>query len=211
MRTQRWIVTPFLALVLTATGCGRGALQPTGSDTRYRSFTGSSYATHGDEFSLIVDTRASRIAERQEFLPLLIAYVSKSDQRTRLLRESFVLETTDGTRLPAVAYREFEDDYARQNFDIRASRDFLEALNGRYPDPPFRQRDLEFYPPRGSGAAPREDIEIRNGEMAVGFLYFRLPDQDLLDESGSCRMLFTPGDEDTRYIIELQVYRAEKK
>lgn len=211
MRTQRTVVALSVALVLGLAGCGRGALQQTRTDTRYPSFTGTAYASNGEDFSLTVDTRASRLAERQEFLPLLVAFLNKSKQRTQLLLESFVLETTDGTRLPAVAYREFEDDYARQDVDIRAGRVFLEALNGRYPDPPFRQRELEFYPPRGSGIVPRKDIELRTGELAVGFIYFRVPRQESLDDSGTSRMLFSPVEDDTQYVIELQVYRNKSK
>ena len=211
MRTQRPVVAVALVLAgLILAGCGRGALQPTHADTRYRSFTGTAYASNGEDFSLIVDTRASRVAERQEFLPLVVAFLNKSDERVAVFRESFVLETTDGTRLPAVAYTEFEENYARQNMDIRASRDFLDALNGRYPEPPFRYRELEFYPPRGSGTVPREDIDLGNGELAVGFIYFRLPHQDALDDYGNSRVLFTPGEDDTQYVIELQAYRTKK-
>ncbi len=154
--------------------------------------------------------RASRIAERQEFLPLLVAFLNKSESRVELFRESFVLETSDGTRLPMVGYREFEDDYARQSVDLRAGNDFLNALNGRYPDPPFRHRALEFYPHRSSGVVPRDDIELGQGEMAIGFLYFRLPNEETLDEHGNCSVLFTRSGDETQYVLELQVYKAAK-
>jgi len=58
---------------------------------------------------------------------------------------------------------------------------------------------------------PRDDIELGQGEMAIGFLYFRLPNEEALDDQGNCRMLFTLGDDDTQYVLELQVYRAKKK
>lgn len=200
-----------LALIgLTCLGCAR-ALEPTVDGTRYRNFTGTSYASNGEAFDLIVDVRASRIAERQEFLPLLVAFLNKSDSRVEVFRESFVLETSDGTRLPVVAYSEFEDEYARQSVDLRAGNDFLNALNGRYPDPPFRHRALEFYPHRSSGVVPRDDIELGTGEMAIGFLYFRLPHDQTLDEHGNCRVLFTIGGDDTQYVLELQAYKAAKK
>ena len=58
------------------------------------------------------------------------------------------------------------------------------ALNGRYPDPPFRHRALDFYPHRSSGVVPREDIELSQAEMAIGFMYFRLPNEEVLDDFG---------------------------
>ncbi len=210
MRTQCTLVAlTFLLLGLTNPGCARG-LEPTSQGSRYRNFTGTAYASNGDKFNLIVDVRASRIAERQEFLPLLVAFLNKSESRVTIFRESFVLETSDGTRLPAVGYGEFKDDYRRHSVDLRAGQDFLSALNGRYPDPPFRHRDLEFYPQRASGIVPREEIELGQGEMAIGFIYFRLPHEELLDDLGNCRMLFTLGDEGTQYVLELQAYRAKK-
>ncbi len=211
MRTKCTVIAIFLAAVgLAASGCGRG-LEPTQEGNRYRNFTGTAYASNGETFDLIVDVRASRIAERQEFLPLLVAFLNKSEARVEVFRESFILETSDGTRLPVVAYREFEDDYARQSVDIRAGTDFLNALNGRYPDPPFRHRALEFYPHRSSGVVPRDDIELGQAEMAIGFIYFRLPHEEALDEAGNCRILFTVGQDDTQYVLELQAYSAKKK
>jgi hypothetical protein len=211
MRTRcSAVALTFLVFGLTSLGCAR-VLEPTAEGARYRKFTGTSYASNGDEFSLIVDVRASRIAERQEFLPLLVAFLNKSESRVEVFRESFVLETSDGTRLPVVGYGEFENDYARQSVDLRAGEDFVSALNGRYPDPPFRHRALEFYPHRSSGVAPRNDIELGQAEMAIGFLYFRLPNEEVLDDLGNCRMLFTTGDDDTQYVLELQAYRAKKK
>jgi len=212
MRTKCTTVAVTLLLLLAATGLGCArVLEPTADGTRYRNFTGTAYASNGDKFDLIVDVRASRIAERQEFLPLLVAFLNKSEERVEVFRESFILETSDGTRLPVVGYREFEDDYARQSVDIRAGTEFLNALNGRYPDPPFRHRALEFYPHRSSGVVPRDDIELSQAEMAIGFLYFRLPHEEALDEFGNCRMLFTLGDDDTQYVLELQAYKPAKK
>ncbi len=211
MRTKRTaVVLAFLLFGVTSLGCAR-ALEPTAEGTRYRNFTGTAYASNGDQFDLIIDVRASRIAERQEFLPLLVAFLNKSKSRVEVFRESFVLETSDGTRLPAVGYSEFKNDYARQSVDLRAGEDFLNALNGRYPDPPFRHRALEFYPHRSSGVVPRDDIELGTAEMAIGFLYFRLPHEEVLDDFGNCRMLFTLGGDDTQYVLEMQAYRATKK
>ena len=211
MRTQCTLVAlTFFLLGLTNPGCARG-LEPTPQGSRYRSFTGTAYSSNGDRFNLIVDVRASRIAARQEFLPLRVAFLNKSESRVEIFRESFVLETSDGTRLPVVGYSEFEDNYARQSVDLRVGQDFLNALNGRYPDPPFRHRDLEFYPRRASGIVPRDEIELGQGEMAIGFIYFRLPHEEVLDDLGTCRMLFTFGDDNTQYVLELQAYRAKKK
>ena len=58
---------------------------------------------------------------------------------------------------------------------------------------------------------PRDDIDLSQAEMAIGFLYFRLPNEDVMDDLGNCRMLFTLGNDDTQYVLELQAYRAKKK
>jgi len=213
MRIKKTAATCVLLSVLavvSGTGCSR-ALQPTGAENRYKKFTGTAYTSAGERFSLIVDTQASRIAERQEFLPLMVAFLNKSDERIDVFRESFVLETSDKTRIPAVAYREFAKEYPRHRVDLRVGIHFAEAINGRYPSPPFTKRALEFYPLNESGTVPRDDISLRQGEMAVGFIYFRLPDQETLDAMGNCRLLFTPGGEDTQYVLELQSYKAKKK
>ena len=213
MRIKDTAATCVLLVVLTAfsgTSCSR-ALQPTGAENKYKKFTGTAYTSAGERFSLIIDTQASRIAERQEFLPLMVAFLNKSEERIDVFRESFVLETSDQTRIPVVAYKEFADNYPRHRVDLRIGNHFLEAVNGRYPSPPFAKRNLEFYPLRESGAVPRDDINLRQGEMAIGFIYFRLPNQDSLDALGNCRLLFTPGGEDTQYVLELQTYQAKKR
>ncbi len=204
-----WFLLSALAAI-SATSCSR-ALQPTGAENRYKKFSGTAYTSTGERFSLIIDTQASRIAERQEFLPLMVAFLNKSEERIEVFRESFVLETSDQTRIPAVAYKEFIENYPRHRVDLRVGNHFLEALNGRYPSPPFTKRNLEFYPLRESGTVPRNDINLRQGEMAVGFIYFRLPNQESLDALGNCRVLFTPGGEDTQYVLELQAYQAKKR
>lgn len=214
---QGWITGLKLSLMIVAAiatiGCGRG-LEPTNAGTKYKKFTGTAYTSSGDDFTLIVDVQAARIAERQEFLPLQIAFLNKAKSRTMVRRESFILETTDGTRLPAVGYREFSKSYPRHRVDIRVSRNFLESLNGRYPSPPFRKRGLEFFPIRESGDVPRDQINLAQGDLGIGFVYFRLPDDTLLDEVGGCRLLFTPaidGVDGEQYVVELQVYKAKAK
>ena len=213
MRIKNTAATCVLLLALAAlTGisCSR-ALQPTGAENRYKKFTGTSFSSSGERFSLIVDTQASRIAERQEFLPLMVAFLNKSKQRIAVFRESFVLETSDKTRIPVVAYAEFIDNYPRHRVDLRVGIHFLEAINGRYPSPPFTKRNLEFYPLKESGDVPRNDISLRTGEMAIGYIYFRLPNQEALDALGNCRLLFTPSGEDEQYVLELQTYQGKKR
>ena len=214
-RTRRAALQTCAILVsaLILGGCGRG-LEPTLAGTKNGKFTGTAYISAGEDFTLIVDVQAARIAERQEFLPLHIAYLNKSDKRTLVRRESFILETTDGSTLPVVGYREFTKSYPRHRVDLRVARNFIESLNGRYPSPPFRRRGLEFFPLRESGDVPRDEIELSPGDLGVGFIYFRLPDDGLLDDLGGSRLLFTPtgdGANGEQFVIELQVYRAKSK
>ena len=170
--------------------------------------------SNGEEFTLIVDVQASLIAERQEFLPLYVAFLNKGQQRIELARENFILETSDGTRLPLVAYREFNTKYPRHRVDLRIGRNFFEAINGRYPSPPFRKRDIEFYPINESGDVPREMISLAQGELGLGFVYFRLPSDDLLDDVGTARLLFKPagpGADGQQYVVDIQTYSLKTK
>jgi hypothetical protein len=120
----------FVALLVSVAGCGRG-LEPTNAGSKYKKFTGTGYTSAGENFTLIVDVQAARIAERQEFLPLQVAFLNKADQRTMVRRENFILETTDGALLPAVGYREFASSYPRHRVDLRVARNFTASLNGR--------------------------------------------------------------------------------
>jgi hypothetical protein len=55
---------------------------------------------------------------------------------------------------------------------------------------------------------------LARGDLATGFIYFRLPNDRLLDSLGRCRLLFsTSADENAgeRYVVDLQVYKAKSK
>ena len=182
MRKRIALLTAVLLAAPALQGCAGRELQE--GQRRNTTFTGTSFGSDGTNFEWIVETRAARIAGPAEFLPLQIMIRNKEKGDLTVLREGFVLEREDGTQLPLVPYREFEKSYPRHRVDLRTGVSFFETLNGRYPDPPFQHRSLDFYPLRESGTVPRDEIVLRTGQIAIGFIYFRMPDPDELPRPG---------------------------
>ena len=208
MRMRIAFLTALLSIALALHGCAGRELQE--GQRRYETFTGTSFTSDGTNFQWIVETRAARIAGPAEFLPLQLMIRNKDKADLTVPREGFVLERDDGTKLPLVSYREFEKGYPRHRVDLRTGVSFLESLNGRFPDPPFQHRSLDFYPLRESGTVPREEIVLRTGQIAIGFLYFRMPDPEELTRPGNYKVLFTPGGTEERYVLEVQAYKPAK-
>ena len=63
---------------------------------------------------------------------------------------------------------------------------------------------------RESGTVPRDEIVLRTGQIAIGFIYFRMPDPDELTRPGMYKVLFSPGGSEERYVLEVQAYKREK-
>ena len=210
MRLSRALLILASSTLLLA-GCGtkqpvEGTVNPEASK-----FSGTAYQNRGDLFDLIVDVRAARIGKSRDFVPLYVALRSKKNGDLEVNREGLVLATPDGTRLPLVPTREFEADYTRQRIDIRASRDFLDTLNGRFPSPPFRHRPLEFYPLMGTGVVPRDEISLKKGEIASGLIYFRLPTPETLSEVGECSLLMSVAGSEETFVVDLNIYKKGEK
>ena len=201
-------VVIFLLLTVLLAGCaGRrpgGAGRTADEDI---TFSGTAFVNPGEGFELIVDVRASWIAGRQDFLPLQLAVRNKVDERIEFTKESFRLEGSDGSIIPLASNFEFERDYRRYSVDNRAGRSFLETLNGRFPTPPFQKRMLEFYPAKGSRIPPRDEQGARKAEIVIGFVYFRIPDENFIAEDGRCKLLFRPKGHDNDYVLDLPVYK----
>jgi len=200
-----------LALLLLAgllAGCAGRRPSGAGQSAKEQpTFSGTAFINPGEGFELIVDVRASWIAKRQDFLPLLIAVRNKVDERIEFTKESFRLEGSDGSIIPLASNFEFERDYRRYRIDYRAGESFLETLNGRFPTPPFRTRMLEFYPAKESRISPREEQSARQAEIIIGYIYFRIPDENFIAEDGKCKLLFRPKGHDNDYVLDLPVYK----
>jgi hypothetical protein len=155
-----------------------------------------------------VDIRAARTSGPSEFLPLQVILANHGKQALRIARESFVLERPDGTRLPTCTVSELRRDYHREMADRRLGEMFLDTIAGRFPEPPFHWQSIDFFPPRsGTGAAaPRNDIDLRFGDVVVGYLYFRQPSADLSGVRGMYKLVLTPGGTDTTFVVDLMPY-----
>jgi len=211
MRYRTWIPLAVVVLLALAPSCDRFKKTELPTAARQPKLTGTAYINEGDSVHLIVDVRASRIAGNSEFLPLQVALLNRTKQDMVVNRESFSLESPSSSLLPLSTYAEFEDNYPRHRIDLRIGREFIEHLNGKYPSPPFRKRPLEFYPIKESGVPPRDEISLRQGEMAIGFIYFRLPDTGFLTGNGSSKLLIQPLNWPESYVIDIETYKKVKE
>ena len=207
----RTLVSLLVVSLLLLSGCSRfkKPLTEAGA-TEQPKLSRFAYINEGRVLHLIVDVRAARIGGHQDFLPLQIALLNRSKQDLVINRESFTLETPDRTLLPLASYEEFERDYPRHRVDLRIGRELIETLGGRYPAPPFKWRDLAFFPLRESGTVPRDEISLRQGEMAIGYVYFRLAEPGALPDPGKCKLLLSPTSLDDEFVVDVRAYKFPK-
>jgi hypothetical protein len=164
------------------------------------------YSTEGKLWFVGVSARVSRMSGPSDFLPLNLVLVDKNAGTVTIGRESFVLETPDGVRLPVISYDYFKDDYRNDRSDRRIGEDYVERFTGRFPQPPFTWRELEFFPIRNSGIVPRDSIQTREGELLWGFVYFAKPSEDYVFPEGMYKLLFTPLPDGPTFVVELFPY-----
>jgi hypothetical protein len=161
------------------------------------------YASEGKIWFIGVDSRASRMTGPAEMLPVNLVLVNKHAGIMTLGRESFVLETPDGTSLPGVSYDQFKTEYRRDRQDLRIGEPYVERHRGRFHEPPFTWKELEFFPARNSGVVPRETNDMRTGDVVYGHVYFAAPSADFRFPEGKYRLLFRPHRSDVTYVVEL--------
>jgi len=207
MRLARWIPVVILLSIVLVAGCNRLQKAP---ETGQGKLAATAYMNNGKAVEVIVDVRASRIAGNNEYLPLHLAVHNRLNDELVLNREDLVLELADGTRLPLASYEEFEKDHRRHRIDIRIGNDFIETLGSRYPAPPFQWRDLEFFPAMDSGTVPRTEIELRKAQIAVGLIYFRIPEGSALAGAGEATLLLNASHTGETYVVDVQAYKKPK-
>jgi hypothetical protein len=211
MRYRTWIPLAVIVLLALAPSCNRFKKTELPNAARQPKLTGTAYINEGDSVHMIVDVRAARIIGSAEFLPLHVALLNRTKQDMVVNRESFSLESPASDLLPLSSYAEFEDNYPRHRVDLRIGRDFIEFMNGKYPSPPFTKRPLEFYPIKESGVPPRNEISLRQGEMAIGYIYFRLPDTEFLTGDGTSKLLIQPLNWPESYVVDIRTYKKVKQ
>jgi hypothetical protein len=213
MRPATLLPLSVVTLALLAPACQsfKKSELPEGAAKRQPKLTGTAYINQGDEVDLVVDVRAARIAGNAEFLPLQVAVLNRTKKDLVVNRESFSLENPDSALIPLASVSEFEDNYPRHRVDLRVGRELIEHLRAKYPSPPFTKRPLEFYPIKESGVVPRNEISLRQGEMAIGYVYFRLPDEGFLTGNGTSKLLIQPLNWPEQYVIDIEAYKKDKE
>jgi hypothetical protein len=213
MRRSKPAISLFVAALLAAlmsASCAQqrmqSSLQPAGPSPKFHA---TSYINEGKVFRYLVDVRAARLLGPTEMLALMVAFENKTQELWTINRESFVLELPDGTTLPLMSYEEYEADYSRERSDLRASQPFIEAMAGRYPQPPFTWLSLDFFPVKHTGVFPRQDVQGRTGQLINGFIYFRLP--SVPDEEGRFKLLLKPREAEETFVVDFEPYKESKK
>jgi len=205
---RRFSSALFLGLLLFSGCAGKELI--TSPDEASPKFSGTSYYQAGRELFFDVEVRPARIGGPRSMLPLYLTIVRlQGDTPIHFGRESFVLELPDHTRVPLADYDEFRRDYDRSQVDRRSLGNFLETLQGKFPEPPYSWLPLDFFPPRGSNTFPRESVDLRAQQLTHGFLYFRLPDNPPLD--ARYNLLITPQGGETTYLVDFPPFKDDKR
>lgn len=206
----RLIPVAILAGVALLSACGRGKVktEPRASGTTSPKFAATSYSNEGSTINLVADTRASQLAGPGAFLPLFVAVENKTNDMWGIGREGFVLELPDRTSMPLAAYDEFDEDYSRARSDLRIGEPFVRTLDMVFARPPYNWLPLDFYPIKGTGTFPRDEVQIRAGQLAFGYVYFRLP-ADAPTE-GIFKLLFRPRGPDRTFVLDFEPYKPSK-
>jgi hypothetical protein len=165
-----------------------------------------SFFNEGKQLCFGVDVRPSRIAGTGEALTAFqIVVVNKDLDLLEIDRESILIEGANGKVLPLASYEEFRKEYGRTAVDERAGQPFRDTMTGRFPSPPYELHELDFYPPRGTVRSPRESIDLRRGDMAMGFVYFRLGELAPAPPLGRYKLLLRPKGMDT-FVLEFPAH-----
>jgi hypothetical protein len=120
-----------------------------------------------------VDTRAAQYVKDGTLLPLGIGLANRSKGSLTFTRESFVLEDSEGRKVPLASYGEFQP-YTRAATDARLLDAFVEVVRARFGN--FAFTDLSFFPIKGGSATARDTLELGRTTWTVGNLYFPLPE-----------------------------------
>jgi len=193
-----------IAAIVVSCACSR-VQSPTGHPGAARRGTTSFY-DEGRDWFIGVDARAAILRGKAEFLPLQVVLVDKKAGSAAVTRESFLLETPEGVQLPVVSWGEFRRDYRRDRADLRIGQEFVENLTTRFAAPPYSWRELEFFPPRNSATPPRDMLDLRRGDLAFGYLYFRVPSVAGSWSGGTYKLLVRPFPGDATYVVDVSLF-----
>ncbi len=190
-------IVPLAVAAILAAGCARKEIAGVQPPINPKAMA---FYNEGKQLFLGVDVRPYALTPKAEALvPLQIAICDKGVDNLEISREGILLEGADGKTLPLATYQEYLKSYGRARMDVKAGQPFRETLQGRFAEAPYTHRDLEFYPPRNAAQTPRAFIVLRRGEVAEGFIFFRL--SELPPAAGRYKLLLKAKGLDT-FVVE---------
>ncbi|MCP3978046.1 MAG: hypothetical protein GY716_01775 [bacterium] len=195
--------------VVLALGCGGKQPLVSSVDRSSPKFAATSFINEGSISRVVVDVRAARIGDASEFMPLMLAVENKTETFWTISRENIVLELPDRTTLPLATFREFNDDYTRARQDLRMAEPFVATLNSVFPQSLFDWLPLDFYPEKSSGVFPRDSVEIRRGQLALGYVYFRMPHAPI-EDAGRYKLIVSPAGAGERLVVDFHPFQETR-
>jgi hypothetical protein len=188
------VKSPFAAaallLGLAATGC---VSRPTAASREVggldRKLSTFAYIEEGNLVSLIVDTRATRYREKEQYIPLEIAVANRGLRQLTLTRESFTLVDETGKQYPCSNPRELIEGYEFLDLDRNNLAELEGIIEGRFGT--FTRYPSRFSPTRGVSAGSsivRDTLTLPKFGYSTDFLYFPMPGTGLLDHRFELRM-----------------------
>lgn len=198
----RSLIPTFLALTLALlAGCATGSRARSGESQLSAKLTPFMYYDEGSIAFIGVDTRAAQFVKDEPMFPLGLAIANKSGGSLTIKREAFTLEDEAGRRYPLVSYSEFRDSYRRSTTDANLADDFVKAIEARFLT--YAKTFLPLFPSSGSAATVSEEKEIGRRQVALGYLYFSIPESGLHDRA--LRLLVSFEELPETYVVRFKV------
>ncbi len=175
------VLVALVAAFLTIPGClSSSTMTPPGSVTNVPSgnLNPFVYFEEGTALFVAVDTRAAQYIKKEGLFPLGLALANNAKSSLTFNRESFILETEDGTQYPMVSPREFNESYHRSRTDARLSQEFRSILNQRL-NQTYRFVEWPLYSYSGQNRNPRESLELGRLFWTQSMMYFPVPESGL--------------------------------
>ena len=176
--TRRYYVLALIAVptfLLAFSACASSAgRSPDDVERLSAKLTPFTYYDEGDLAFIGADTRAAGYIKDESMFPVGIAIVNKTLKSMTVSRESFTLEDSEGKHYLLVSYEEFRNSYRRSNTDDRLSDNFVESMIGRFLN--FSRRPLRLFSNTGSTHNVSNEMEIARRQMALGYVYFPVPE-----------------------------------
>jgi hypothetical protein len=168
-------VAVVIALALASAACARTPTSGGPAPDLDRKLTAHSYFEEGDLVSFVVDTRATGIRAKDEFIPLEIAVANRGLRSLTLTRESFQLVDEGGRRYHVASPQDLMERYEFLDWDRRLSElpgivDQRFAVYTRYRSKLSPTREFDV-----SGVV-QDRTQIPQYGYVIDYIYFPRPE-----------------------------------